>query len=157
MTQHDCVFCRIIAGVIPSAKVYESANVIAFLDINPIEKGHVLVVPKIHWPTISDISVSDHRSIECAEELMYIVRVVAKAVLQTFGDGLNILQANGDCAGQTVPHLHFHVIPRYGREAVQPTWVSGAGKYDRDEERDSYAARISAAVKELVRGEDIIE
>lgn len=157
MAHHDCIFCRIISGSIPSAKVYESANVIAFLDINPIEKGHVLVVPKIHWATIADISVSDRKSIECAEELMYIVRVVAKAAMQTFADGLNVLQANGECAGQTVPHLHFHVIPRYGREAVQPVWVSGAGKYDSDEERDEYAARLSTAIRELVRNEDIIE
>lgn len=157
MKDPNCLFCKIIDGVLPSVKVYESANVLAFLDVNPVEKGHVLVVPKRHWPTIADLPVSDSCDIRCAEELMYIMRVVAKAVSSSFADGVNVLQANGRCAGQTVPHLHFHVIPRYGKEPVQPVWRSGAGKYTGEEERDLFAKRISEAVNCIVAEERIVK
>lgn len=156
MKDANCIFCKIIDGGLPSTKVYESDNVLAFLDVNPVEKGHVLVVPKRHWPTIADVPVSNSSDIRCAEELMYIMRVVAKAVNSSFADGVNILQANGGCAGQTVPHLHFHVIPRYGKEPVQPVWRSGAGKYSEDEERDIFAKRISEAVKVIIAEEQIV-
>ncbi|NLB69415.1 MAG: HIT family protein [Lentisphaerae bacterium] len=155
MKDANCVFCRIIDGSIPSVKVYESDNVIAFLDINPMEKGHVLVVPKQHWRTISDVPVDAPDAVRCAEEAMYIVRVTAKALGEGLADGTNILQANGACAGQTVPHLHFHVIPRYGGETLQPGWESGAGKYKDDDERDSYATRIADGIKKIVESEGI--
>ena len=90
MHDPDCVFCKIIAGAIPCAKVFESENVLAFLDIEPIEKGHVLVIPKRHWPCIMDVPVAAAEDIECAEEVMYLVRVVAKALCRDFATGVNV-------------------------------------------------------------------
>ncbi|MGI5868027.1 MAG: HIT family protein [Kiritimatiellia bacterium] len=156
MHDPNCVFCKIIAGAIPSAKVFESENVLAFLDIQPMEKGHVLVIPKRHWPTLMDVPVEIAEDIACFEELMYIVRVAAKAVRRDFADGVNILQCNGPGAGQTVSHLHFHVIPRYGSDAVQPAWQSGHGRYANDAERADYAKRIAAAIATIIKEEDLI-
>lgn len=158
MNMHDpnCVFCKIIKGVIPSVHVYESENVLAFLDVEPIEKGHVLVIPKHHWKTIMDIPVNDASDIECSEEMMYIVRVVAKAMCDAFAADVNILQANGVCAGQTVDHIHFHVVPRRKDGPVPPVWKSGAGKYQDDTERDDYAKKIKAAVDRIIADEDLI-
>ena len=156
MHDPDCVFCKIIAGAIPCAKVFESENVLAFLDIEPIEKGHVLVIPKRHWPCIMDVPVAAAEDIECAEEVMYLVRVVAKALCRDFATGVNVLQANGPCAGQTVPHLHFHVVPRIGCDPVQPVWRSGHGQYASDAERAGYATRIAAAVAAIIKEEDLI-
>jgi len=111
MSDH-CVFCKIIEGEIPSNKVYEDENVVAFLDANPVSKGHALVVPKQHVETIHN-----------AEGMSYmwdaIVRV-ANALQQTFDPaGLNIDQNNGEVAGQEVFHLHFHVTPRYTGEELE--------------------------------------
>ena len=92
MHDSDCVFCKIIAGAIPCAKVFESENVLAFLDIEPIEKEHVLVIPKRHWPCIMDVPVAAAEDIECAEEVMYLVRVVAKALCRDFATGVNVLR-----------------------------------------------------------------
>ncbi len=152
----DCIFCKIAEHQIPAVCIYESDNVIAFLDISPIEKGHLLVVPKRHWPSIAHTQFESADDIACYEELMYIVRCAAKAVSETISDGVNILQANGACAGQTVPHLHFHVIPRYGSGETKPAWESGAAVYSDDGERNSYAERISKAVKKIIETEDIL-
>lgn len=158
MTMHDsnCVFCKIIEGSIPSINVYESENVLAFMDVEPIEKGHVLVVPKPHWPTIMDVPVKDASDIECSEEMMYIVRVVARALCSAFADGVNILQANGTCAGQTVGHIHFHVVPRRKTGPVPPVWKSGAGQYADEAEREGYAEKIKEAVSRIIAEEDLI-
>lgn len=152
----NCIFCKIAAGTIPAAKVYESDNVLAFLDVNPIEKGHLLVIPKRHWPSIMDIPFAESNDIECTEELMYIVRVAAKALCMAFADGANILQANGACAGQTVNHLHFHIVPRCATGPIPPVWKSGAGIYEDDTERDEYAAKIRNAMTQIVQEEDLI-
>ena len=156
MLDPTCVFCKIIEGAIPSIPVYESENVLAFLDVGPIEKGHVLVIPKHHWQTIMDVPVHDASDIECSEEMMYIVRVVAKALCATFAAGVNILQANGECAGQTVSHIHFHVVPRLKDGPVPPVWKSGAGTYADEAERHGYAEKIKAAVSRIITEEDLI-
>lgn len=150
----NCIFCKIAAGEIPSCKVYESENVVAFLDVNPIEKGHVLVVPKRHWTSLVDVPVKDSSDVAVSEELAYVVRVVAKAVTSTFATGANLLQCSGESAGQTVNHLHIHVIPRTGG-AAQPAFVSGAGRYADDAERDAYAEKIRTSVKKILAEEDI--
>ncbi len=155
-TDPDCIFCKIIAGTIPATTVCETRHVLAFLDVNPIEKGHLLVIPKTHWASILDVPVEDPEDIERFEELTYVVRVAAKAVCMAFSDGANILQANGACAGQTVNHLHVHVVPRCGTGAVQPVWKSGAGAYADDAERKDYATRIANAMTQLIREEDLI-
>ena len=81
---------------------------------------------------------------------------VAKALCRDFATGVNVLQANGPCAGQTVPHLHFHVVPRIGCDPVQPIWRSGHGQYASDAERAGYATRIAAAVAAIIKEEDLI-
>ncbi len=107
----ECVFCGIGAGKIPSKKVYEDSNSVAFLDINPRNPGHTLVIPKKHATTLSDMSPKD------AGTLFSSVQKVAVAVKEaTKADGISIVQNNGKAAGQVVPHVHFHVIPRFETE-----------------------------------------
>ena len=153
----NCIFCKIINGTIPSTKVYESDRVVAFLDINPIEKGHLLVVPKLHWKNLAEVKIDTEKEIEVYEELMYIVRVAARAVISTgFADGANILQCNNACAGQTVDHLHFHVIPRHGSElTATPAFVSGAAKYE-EGEAQSIAEKLSNAITKIIKDEDLL-
>lgn len=153
----NCIFCKIIKGEIPSTKVYESDRVIAFMDINPIEKGHMLIVPKQHWKNLADVKLDTEKEIEVYEELMYIVRVAAKAVISDgFADGANILQCNNPCAGQTVDHLHFHVIPRYGSElAAVPAFASGAAKYE-DGEAATLAKKLADAIAAIVKEEELL-
>lgn len=106
--QGKCPFCEIINGNIPAKKVYEDDSSIAFLDINPRNPGHTLVVPKEHFATILDIPVDK------AGELFKAVKRVAVAVQSGMkAQGISISQSNGAAAGQLVPHMHFHVIPRF--------------------------------------------
>lgn len=108
----DCIFCKIIKGEIPSHKVYENENIIAFLDANPTSKGHTLVVPKEHVENLHEASGMDY---------MWDALVdVSNAVKDAFGaEGLNISQNNGEIAGQEVMHLHFHVTPRYTGDEIK--------------------------------------
>ena len=150
----NCVFCLISDGRIPSRRIYESPNVLAFLDVSPMEKGHALVIPRRHWPTLADVPAGDPDAEAVWAELMRTVRVVAKAVTRDFADGANVLQCNGPAAGQTVGHLHFHVIPRFGGAVASPAFVSGAGQYADDAERDAVAARLRDAVARVLAEEN---
>ncbi len=103
----DCIFCSIVKGELPAYKVYEDEHTFAFLDINPISEGDTLVIPKHHHENL--LTASEEDAIMVAKT----VKKVANAVKKTFNaDGVNILQANGTAAGQSVFHLHFHVVPR---------------------------------------------
>jgi len=107
----DCVFCNIVAGKIPSKKVYENETAVAFLDINPRNPGHTLVIPKKHYQTILDMPDDE------AGRLFEVVKKVAVAAKKgTEAEGISIVQSNGPAAGQIVPHVHFHVIPRFRNE-----------------------------------------
>ena len=122
--KNDCLFCAIGAGEIPSFKIYEDEYVLAYLDINPFTKGHTLVIPKAHASGL--LEASD----EMLATLLPRVRKVAehlKAALPC--DGFNILQNNGEAAGQSVMHIHFHIVPRYGKEPI----VFESHKGDMDE------------------------
>ena len=111
--KNNCVFCAIAAGEIPSFKVYEDEFALAFLDINPFSRGHTLVIPKVHFEGLLDIDG------ETLSALAGRVREVAARLVPALGcDGFNILQNNGEAAGQTVKHIHFHIVPRYGSEPV---------------------------------------
>ena len=111
--KNDCVFCAIAAGEIPSFKVYEDEFVLAYLDINPFTKGHTLVIPKEHSCGILDASD------ETLATLVSHVKKVAGHLKNALPcDGFNILQNNGEAAGQTVMHIHFHIVPRYGKEEI---------------------------------------
>ncbi|MBW6461847.1 MAG: HIT family protein [DPANN group archaeon] len=113
----DCIFCKIISGDIPAKIVYEDATSIAFLDITPCAKGHTVVIPKKHYDTFQDIDENAVR------DLFTSVKMVAKAVEKGTGaDGSNIGLNNKKAAGQEVPHIHIHIIPRYegdGGGAIQ--------------------------------------
>lgn len=105
----DCIFCKIVKGDIPSYKIYENDYVIAFLDINPLSKGHTLVLTKDHYENIHDIP----ESLLC--EISKVVKKVAKNINEKLHpEGIIICQNNGKSAGQTVMHYHVHVKPIYG-------------------------------------------
>lgn len=110
----DCIFCKLVKGEIPCAKVYEDENCIAFLDIGPAtpKGGHTLVVPKKHCETLKDVS---------EDELNAVMKVVKKlsVALMKDAEGVNVIQNNGQAAGQVVPHLHFHLMPRYENDGVK--------------------------------------
>jgi len=108
----DCVFCKIVKGEIPCDKVYEDKVAVAFLDINPSTRGHTLVVPKKHFDHLTDMPKKDL----CT--FMESVQKVAKGV-EAYGEGLNMLLNNGHVAGQLVPHVHFHLVPRRTGDGVQ--------------------------------------
>ena len=110
--KNNCVFCAIAEGEIPSFKVYEDDLVLAYLDINPFTKGHALVIPKAHTSGLLDTSDETLASI-----ISRVKKVASHLKASLPCDGFNILQNNGESAGQTVMHLHFHIVPRYGKSA----------------------------------------
>ena len=121
--KNNCVFCAIAAGEIPSFKVYEDDLVLAYLDINPFTKGHTLVIPKAHSANLLE---TDEATL--AAVIARVKKVAARLKAALPCDGFNILQNNGAAAGQTVMHLHFHIVPRYGNESI--SFESHAGNMD---------------------------
>ncbi len=115
----SCIFCKISAGEIPTAKIYEDEVVLAFLDIGPISDGHTLVMPKQHFETLHDCP-SEVLGQVCSR-LSKIAGAVAKAMNS---EGYNVLCNNGRAAGQVVEHLHFHIIPRNTGDGVFNRWPS---------------------------------
>lgn len=114
MTQEsNCVFCKILRGEIPSAKVYEDQRVLAFLDIAPFNYGHVVIIPKEHSHSITRTAPEDLGA------MMQAAAKIAPAVLRSVrAGGFNLLLNNGQCAGQEVPHVHLHLIPRFVDDPV---------------------------------------
>lgn len=105
----NCIFCKIIAGEIPSVKIYEDEHVFAFMDIMPLSKGHTLLIPKTHREFVYDLVPEE------AANLFSVAPRIAKAIKETFEpEGMNLLNNNGAKAGQSVFHFHLHFIPRYG-------------------------------------------
>ena len=120
MDAKGCIFCKIVAGQIPAAAVYEDQAVLAFLDVGPVSDGHTLVIPKAHYATVD----------QCPPEVLAgvaerIGRIAKAVVMATHCDGYNVLCNNGRVAGQLVPHVHFHVIPRVQGDGVFDHWPSG--------------------------------
>ena len=105
---NNCIFCAIAAGEIPSFKVYEDELVVAYLDINPFSEGHTLVIPKAHSEGLLDTPDAT-----LAEIVVRVKKVAAHLKAALPCDGFNILQNNGAAAGQSVNHVHFHIVPRY--------------------------------------------
>ena len=104
----ECIFCKIVAGEIPSIKVYEDERVIAFMDINPLGEGHLLIIPRKHADTVLDIDPEDLKAVALAAQK------VAQGIKWGLGSpGLNLIQSNGRLAGQVVNHFHLHLIPRW--------------------------------------------
>lgn len=116
----NCIFCKIANGEIPAATLYEDENFRVILDLGPASKGHALILPKSHAANIYELSD------EMAAKAMILAKKMATAMTAALKcDGFNIVQNNGECAGQTVFHFHMHLIPRYKGDQVGITWHSG--------------------------------
>lgn len=138
MKQDDCLFCKIIDGEIPSAKVYEDEHVFAFMDISQVTKGHTLIIPKIHTKDIYETSE------EVAGHLFSRVPKIANAIKKAYNPaGINLLNNNEAAAGQTVFHYHIHLIPRYDEnDGFDLNWRTNEGQYD----LQKVATQISDAI-----------
>ena len=116
----NCIFCKIANGEIPAATLYEDENFRVILDLGPASKGHALILPKSHAANIYELSD------EMAAKAMILAKKMATAMTAALKcDGFNIVQNNGECAGQTVFHFHMHLIPRYKGDQVGITWHPG--------------------------------
>jgi histidine triad (HIT) family protein len=139
MSDSDCIFCRIVNGELPCTKVYEDDRTLAFMDIAPVVKGHTLVIPKSHSDSLRDTPET------VLAEIIPVVGKVARAQYEGLGaDGVNVTQANGSVAGQVVPHIHFHVIPRFEGDGHRWNWRQL--EYDNPDEMSELANRIAGAL-----------
>lgn len=134
----NCVFCKIVAVQIPAAVVYEDEDVLAFLDVGPLAEGHLLVIPRDHYANLTDLSPG-----KCSK-LAATFPFLGRALLAvTRAAGFNILVNQGTVAGQVVPHVHFHMIPRGDADQLGYRW--NAGKYAPGRAAE-LAAKIQAAL-----------
>ena len=125
MSTADCVFCKIRDGQIPSMKVYEDERTLAIMDINPLNPGHTLVLTKAHAATLFESDPADLSAVIVA------AKTIATALRQALrADGLNMLQANGAAAFQSVPHFHLHLIPRFKDDGKGFDWKLVPGHRD---------------------------
>ncbi|MDJ0778178.1 MAG: HIT family protein [Gammaproteobacteria bacterium] len=121
----DCIFCKIIAGEIPCFKLYEDKATFAFMDINPANEGHALVIPREHAADVHAVSA------EAIAATVVTAKKIATAVERTVKpDGLNLLQCNGPAAAQSVLHFHMHVLPRFDNDELKLNWGLQPGDMD---------------------------
>ena len=121
----DCIFCKIIQGEIPAAKVFENEHVLAFLDISQVTKGHTLIIPKVHKENLFELTP------EIAKNIFEVAPTIANALKETYQPiGLNAVNNNGEKAGQSVFHFHLHLIPRYGEgDGFGAVWKNNQSDY----------------------------
>jgi histidine triad (HIT) family protein len=134
MSDPDCIFCKIVAGELPSARVGEDERTISFMDIAPATRGHALVIPREHARDLLTVSDEDLHAVAITAK-----RLAARAVERLGADGVNLLNACGAVAFQSVFHFHVHVIPRYEGDGLRLPWVPAPGD----------PAEIEAAAQEL--------
>ncbi len=121
----ECIFCAIVDGKIPSAKVYEDEHVFAFMDIAPANPGHLLIIPKQHYRNIFDMPA------EVASKIMEVAVPLATAIREALNpDGLNLFQSNEAAAFQTVFHFHLHLIPRWEEDPLRLPWRPSEGNIE---------------------------
>lgn len=138
MNKDDCIFCRIANGALPSATVYENSDFRVILDIAPASKGHALIITKEHFKNIYEIDA------DTAAKLFSLATEVARAMKSELHcDGLNIVQNNGEAAGQTVPHFHLHLVPRYENDNVNIKWEPG-------ESEENQLAELAKALRKRI-------
>lgn len=126
MRDNTCIFCKIANGEIPSATVYENEDFRVILDLGPASKGHALILPKSHFKNLCDADA------ETAGKLFPLAGKIGAAMMESLGaSGFNVVQNNGTSAGQTVFHLHVHIIPRYEGGPEMVSWTPG--KADQEE------------------------
>lgn len=130
----NCIFCKIANGEIPSADVYEDGDFRVILDLGPASKGHALILPKTHAANLFELPD------ELAQKAMIVAKKVGGKLVEALGcDGLNVVQNNGEAAGQTVFHFHMHLIPRNNGDQVGVTW--NPGKLS-DEDKEEILAKV---------------
>lgn len=118
----NCIFCKIIAAEVPAAVVYEDDSVLAFLDVGPLSDGHLLVIPRKHYTRLTDVPP------ELCAQIASVLPLLGRVALEvTKAEGFNVLLNQGAVAGQAVPHIHFHIIPRRNDDQLGYRW--NAGKY----------------------------
>lgn len=138
----DCIFCKIVSGEIPSYKVYEDENVLAFLDISQLTKGHTLLIPKKHNKNLFDLSVLT------AQQLFSVVPKITNALKNQLNiEDLNLVCNSGEKAGQEVFHLHLHLIPRYGKGDGYGTVLKSHASEFTNDELQTLAAKISSDIE----------
>jgi diadenosine tetraphosphate (Ap4A) HIT family hydrolase len=138
----DCIFCKISKGEIVSVKVFENENIFAFLDINPLTKGHCLIIPKKHFENIFDIDK------EILNEILFTAKKIAETLKSSLGaNGVNLFNASGLSAEQSVMHFHLHIIPRYENDGLKMNewWQSKVSRPDLEELED-IALKIKAGL-----------
>jgi histidine triad (HIT) family protein len=123
----DCLFCRIVAGELPSTRVYEDERVVAIMDIFPATRGHALVIPRTHAADLRDVAQADLAA--AAEGAQLLTR---RAFERLGADGVTVMQSNAAAAWQTVFHYHVHVIPRYAGDPLVLPWTPGGEAADAD-------------------------
>ena len=130
----NCIFCKIAAGEIPSATLYEDEDFRVILDLGPASKGHALILPKQHYANLYELPD------ELAEKVIRLAKKMVIAMTKALQcDGFNVVQNNGEAAGQTVFHFHMHLIPRYKGDGVGITWTPGTLT---DEMREEILAKV---------------
>ncbi|MBT3701750.1 MAG: HIT family protein [Alphaproteobacteria bacterium] len=136
----ECIFCKILEGDIPAYKLFEDEHTFAFMDINPLNDGHALIIPKDHHPNIFDTPTN------VLAPLMETTQRIARAIQNSIApDGINILQANGHGAAQSVFHVHFHVLPRKNGDDAKLNWGLRPGDMDHISD---LAQQIRVAIKD---------
>lgn len=121
----NCIFCKIITGDIPGHVIYEDEHLLVFLDISQTTKGHTLIIPKVHRADVFEMKPCE------MEKVFSIVPKIATILKKTFNcTGLNVVNNNGESAGQTVFHYHVHLIPRYGNDDFGIRFVNNMENYD---------------------------
>ena len=112
--KEDCVFCKIINGSLPCYKIYENEHILAFLDINPVNKGHTLIIPKEHYERLEEVPD------DLLKELIIAIKKIGKAVIKGVGaEAFNLGLNNGKDAGQLIMHVHFHIMPRFKNDGLK--------------------------------------
>lgn len=120
MRKDDCIFCKIANGEIPSKTLYEDERFRVILDLGPAARGHALVIPKEHASDLYELPE------ETASQVLVLAKKIAARMADKLHcDGLNLIQNNGEAAGQTVPHFHLHMIPRYLKDGQKIGWIPG--------------------------------
>lgn len=139
MKKDDCIFCKIANGIIGSTTVYEDDDFRVILDLSPASKGHALILPKEHFDDVCQLEK------ETAGKVLPLAAKIGAAMKEALGcDGFNLVQNNGESAGQTVMHFHMHVIPRYGTAGKKiVTWEPGEAT---QEEREAQGEAIRRAL-----------
>ena len=141
MRDENCIFCKLANGEIPTATLYEDEDFRVILDASPASKGHALILPKEHYANLYELSD------ELASKALIVAKKVITKMTDIVGcDGYNVVQNNGEAAGQTVFHFHMHLIPRYADDHVNIKWEQGSLSEEVKEE-------ILSKMKEFIRSE----